>query len=133
MVPLFIRIPGNKANGQKTEQLVELVDIYPTLTDLCGLPDPPQELEGYSLRELLYNPEKDWKKAVFTHRAYHVNDRGLKTKDYNLILREGQAPVLFDRINDPENLNDISDQNSELVDSLSIVLDRGWRAVRAEL
>lgn len=132
-VPLFIRIPGNKTNGQKTKELIELVDIYPSLIDLCSLPDPPQELEGYSLRELLHDPGKQWKKAVFTHRAYHVDDRGLKTKDYNLILRKNQDPMLFDRNNDPENRKDISESHFELVDSLTSLMDEGWESVRAEL
>jgi uncharacterized sulfatase len=125
-VPLFIRIPGNKSNGKKTEGLTELVDLYPTLIDLCGLSNPPQKLEGYSLKNLLYDPDREWKKAVFTHRAYHVNDRGLKTKDYTLILRQGEESKLFDRRKDPENQFNISEDNFQIVDSLRHILDEGW-------
>ncbi|HET9888591.1 MAG TPA: sulfatase [bacterium] len=53
--PLLIRAPGAKGNGSASEALVEFVDLYPTLADLCGL-TPPQELAGESLSALLENP-----------------------------------------------------------------------------
>ena len=40
--PLGVWAPGMKAKGQNSDALVEFIDIYPTLTDLCDLPAPPQ-------------------------------------------------------------------------------------------
>ena len=34
-VPMLVRVPGNESNGRRTSGLVELVDVYPTLVDLC--------------------------------------------------------------------------------------------------
>ena len=51
-VPMIIVNPGQKSGGQ-TKGLVELLDLYPTLVDLCGLPKPKHDLEGVSLRPLL--------------------------------------------------------------------------------
>ena len=132
MVPLMIRLPGNEASGSATEGIVELVDVYPTLVDLCGLPQPHQQLEGYSLRGLLEDPGREWKKAAFTHRAYHVRDRGMKTKEYTLILREGEEPQLYDRKADPDNLVNIASMHPDMVEALTEMLASGWRNAKPE-
>jgi iduronate 2-sulfatase len=64
-VPLIICAPGAAANGKTSEALVELVDLYPTLADLCNLP-PPDYLDGASLRPVLENPSQVVKQAAFT-------------------------------------------------------------------
>ena len=53
--PLIVSVPQGKSAGKKCEAPVEFVDIYPTLTDLCGLPSPAG-LDGKSLKPLLENP-----------------------------------------------------------------------------
>ncbi|TMM53415.1 sulfatase [Maribacter algarum] len=66
-VPLLIWTPDmpKGSRGKKTDALVELVDMYPTLTELVGL-ELPEHLEGQSFVPLLGNPDKAWKKAVFS-------------------------------------------------------------------
>ncbi len=51
-VPMMIAVPGQTTAGKRTQSLVELLDIYPTLADLCGL-QQPHTLEGLSLRPIL--------------------------------------------------------------------------------
>ena len=53
-VPLIFSYPGQKTAGQKSRSLVEFVDVYPTLADLCGLPKP--DVDGVSLKPVLENP-----------------------------------------------------------------------------
>ena len=56
-VPFIVQAPGqDKAVGKKSEALVELLDMYPTLCDLAGVP-APKHLEGKSLMPILDNPK----------------------------------------------------------------------------
>lgn len=66
-VPMIIWTPDmpKKNRGVKTNALVELVDVYPTLCDLAGI-EIPDTVEGYSFRSLLKKPHQSWKKAAFS-------------------------------------------------------------------
>ncbi len=64
-VPLIVRAPGHAA-GAESRALVELLDVYPTLAELCGLP-APEDLEGESFAALLDDPA-----APGPDAAYHV-------------------------------------------------------------
>lgn len=66
-VPMIIWTPGmtKGSRGAKSQGLVELVDMYPTLCELAGL-ELPSHLEGQSFKPLLENPNRPWKKAAFS-------------------------------------------------------------------
>ena len=72
-VPLIIRAPGLTQAGSTSQAMVELIDLYPTLADLAGLPKPTH-LQGTSLRPLLGHPERLGKKKF----AYTIVTRGPK-------------------------------------------------------
>lgn len=66
-VPLMIWTPNmvDDKRGMKTDALVELVDMYPTLCELAGL-SLPDHLEGHSFAPLLSDPDQPWKQAAFS-------------------------------------------------------------------
>jgi iduronate 2-sulfatase len=64
-VPLIISAPGIGKGGVKTASLSELIDIFPTLTELCGLPAPPK-LDGTSLVPVLKDGGATVKTAALT-------------------------------------------------------------------
>lgn len=64
-VPMIIYDPRAKGNGQPCSGLVELIDLHPTLAELCALP-VPKELDGKSLKTLVNNPKAAWDKPAFT-------------------------------------------------------------------
>jgi arylsulfatase A-like enzyme len=66
-VPLIVRAPGFKKNV-RASGIVELVDLYPTLAELAGLPRPAH-LEGSSFVPVLEKPDRIWKHAAFTEHA----------------------------------------------------------------
>lgn len=70
-VPFMVRVPGLTQGGTRSDAMVELVDIYPTLAELAGLAPPPH-LQGMSLRPLLDHPERPGEKR----HAYTVVNRG---------------------------------------------------------
>ncbi len=72
-VPFIISAPGMNGNGTSCTRIVESLDVYPTLVELCGLPRQPEN-EGKSLVPLLKNPSADW-----DHPAYSVWSEDGKT------------------------------------------------------
>ncbi|HEV2327569.1 MAG TPA: sulfatase [Verrucomicrobiae bacterium] len=64
-VPLIISAPRAYGNGQSCARIVQSLDLYPTLVELCGLPKSP-ELEGASIASLLETPAAAWDKPAFS-------------------------------------------------------------------
>ena len=85
-VPLLVSVPG-QAGGQRVQQLVELVDLFPTLVAAAGFPalptcppdSPAPQLcsEGSSLLPLLQDPDIGWKEAAFWQYAKAGSGRDL--------------------------------------------------------
>lgn len=142
--PLIISDPGMVRRGVSTQGLVELVDLYPTLAELCGLP-VPDHCEGSSMAPLLREPGRRWKRAAFTEspRQRGVKGESLRTAKWRytewIRMQDGEVldRELYDHSAGPiasANLASHSAQR-EVVSELSALLDqgRGWRGVRSEL
>jgi uncharacterized sulfatase len=64
-VPLIVAAPGAKAKGKASGAVVESLDVYPTVADLCGVA-APKNLAGVSLRPLLDNPKRSRDRPAYT-------------------------------------------------------------------
>ena len=78
-LPLMIHAPGARGEGKTCRGLVEFVDLYPTLAELCGIPAPPG-LDGVSLVRAMNNPAQGGKKAAYSSVGRHP-DRSRLTGD----------------------------------------------------
>jgi len=113
-VPLIFYSPDQKTRGSGTDAIVELVDVYPTLTDICGL-GIPQGLAGRSLKPLIEDPGAEWDhKAIsqFPRPGYYKGkpefmgysmrtDRFRYTKWIRIKTGEAVAMELYDHDKDP--------------------------------
>lgn len=89
--PLIFAGPGIEKNS-RIDQPVELLSIYSTLTDLCGLPQNKHN-EGYSLLPLLKNNKAKWNKPVIT--TWGRNNHSIKTASYRYIRYEDGSDELY--------------------------------------
>src|SRR5699024_2883456 len=96
--------PGISAH-QKTAAPVGLIDIYPTLLELAGLPENNQ-IEGRSLVPLLENPGMPWPYAVLT--THGKNNHSVTGERYHYIQYENGAEELYDLKQDPNEWNNLA-------------------------
>jgi iduronate 2-sulfatase len=135
--PLMISGPGIKPN-QRTNALVEFVDIYPSLCELAKVPAPKQ-LEGTSFVPLLNDPTRAWKTAAFSQFP-HQNRMGRTLTDGRFRFtvwppkdKGGKDELeLYDHQTDPDENVNVADQpdQAETVKRMTALLASGWEAAK---
>ena len=127
-VPFAVSSPNHGAPRQKCDRPVSLVDIFPTLIDLCDLPPlRDQKLDGISLKPLIENPEAAREKPAVTE-LYRGN-AAVRTERYRYIRYADGAEELYDHRNDPNEWNNIASrpESKEVIRSLAKHLPGKWR------
>jgi arylsulfatase A-like enzyme len=123
--PLIIKVPGMSDPGSPADGIVEAVDLFPTLAELCGL-DTPDGLAGQPLTAMVERSDAPGKEGAYSTHAGGKGYRGhaLRTKRHRLVRwinNEGEVGLveLYDRDKDPgENVN-IADKYPEIVGELT--------------
>ena len=135
--PLIVSIPGQTHQGARTDSLVELVDIYPTLCEACHIPIPTQ-LEGTSMIPVIEEPMRPWKLTAFSStRHLRIQGNSMREKRYRYTEwghNGSRGRELYDYDADPDETVNIANlsENRELVAQLSERLHAGWKAALPE-
>ncbi len=133
-VPLILYVPGAKGNGTASPRPVELLDVYPTLREVCGLPTPPQRLEGHSLTPLLANPTAPSDRPAYCQVTRQVGKGkkgqimaySVRTERWRYTEWGKQGRELYDHQADPEEFKNLADDpaQAETVAELRQLLSR---------
>src|SRR5690606_25846466 len=135
--PLLARSPAMKAAGGTTRALVEFVDIYPSLCQLCGLDTPPH-CEGSSFVPLMDAPATPWKKAALSqYPRTAVMAYAMRTDRYRYIegldkqTKACRARELYDHEHDAREDANIAEQaDADLLAALAAQLHASWPAAK---
>jgi iduronate 2-sulfatase len=123
--PFIICDPREDTAGKACPRIVEMIDLFPTLTELCGL-ETPTALEGKSLAGLLKNPEAPWDRPAYTvwsEDGKHYTGVSVRTERWHFaeFFGKGQGKMLLDPRTDPHEIRNLAadPQHAETVASLS--------------
>ena len=111
--PLIIHVPekiaGRSGKSRRCKQPVSLVDLYPTLVELCALPRK-KDLDGRSIAPLLENPAAKWPyPAVITHSPFwHGTNHAIRSERYHYIRYRDGGEELYDMTNDPNQWKNLA-------------------------
>ena len=103
--PLIFSAPRGVAKDKLCHPPVSLIDIYPTLIDLCGLPKR-RGLDGQSLKSLLENPERKWDRPVVI--TYGLNNHAVQTERWRYIRYRDGGQELYDHERDPNEWTNLA-------------------------
>ena len=101
-VPLIVSVPGMKPG--RSSSLVELMDFYPTCTNILRLPTP-ESLQGKSLLPILKDPQ-----ATVRETALSIHTRtggGLRSTDWHYMNYGDDGEELYDMVKDPHQYNNV--------------------------
>ncbi len=106
--PLIIAGPGVEPG--RCDRVASLLDIYPTLTDMCGLPANTRN-EGRALTPLLRNPMQEWPYPAIV--GWEENSFAINNERYRYIRYSDGSEELYDRVKDPHEWTNVA-ANPEL-------------------
>ena len=104
-VPVVVAAPGHKA-AQKTDRPAELLDVFPTLLELAGLPKDETQ-EGQSLVPLMKKPQREWNHPAIT--SFGLGNYSIRSTNYRFIQYFDGSRELYDLRDDPHEWKNLID------------------------
>jgi len=104
---LIVATPEGLGRGQQSERLVSLIDLYPTLLELCGVPER-EGLDGQSLVPLLQDPQRVWPRPVLT--TFGFQNHAVRTERWRYIRYVDGGEELYDHDNDPKEWHNLASE-----------------------
>ncbi|WP_179950077.1 sulfatase [Lutibacter citreus] len=106
-VPLILAAPGKFKKGEKSCEAVSLLDIYPTLNELCGIP-LNDNLDGESLVPLLKKPTLKTNRSIVT--TQRKNNHAVRSDNWRYIRYQDGSEELYNQKKDPKNFVNLAGQ-----------------------
>ncbi|MDF1656874.1 MAG: sulfatase [Verrucomicrobiales bacterium] len=117
-VPLMVRLPG-MTERQESSRAVNLIDLYPTLIDLCDLPDKP-EIDGRSFAPLLNDPQKEWNHPTLTLMG--EGNASVVDERWRYIRYLDGTEEVYDLEKDPMEFTNLSAMEAPEIESVKVRL-----------
>ncbi|QDV88050.1 sulfatase-like hydrolase/transferase [Stieleria magnilauensis] len=140
-IPIFIIAPGTTKPNQSTGQPAESVDIYPTLAELAGLPQPsgPQSIDGVSLVPVLKDSTARVRGHAFHAYPKRTMGRAIRTERYRMVewKTPGDDPTdaeyeLYDYQADPNETQNLASLKPDVLAELKAILASYPEAVQKD-
>lgn len=106
-VPCIIAAPGTSQKNTRTARPVGLIDLFPTLNELCDLP-PVEKLDGVSLVPLIKDPSITWDKPALT--THGQGNHAVRSERWRYIRYADGGEELYDHDHDPNEWNNLADK-----------------------
>lgn len=103
--PFMWVVPGVTKPDTICERTVDFMSIFPTLTDLCGIPTPAHN-EGVSIRRLLADPKASWDLPALT--TYRFNNHTVRSEGWRYIRYANGDEELYDETRDPNEWTNLA-------------------------
>lgn len=98
-IPFVVKVPGIEGNGKMCSRPVDMVNVFPTLLSLCGLP-MKEGLDGYDMTTLLNNPGSKWPyPAISEHQQ--VGNVAIRSENWRYIKYHDGTEELYNSAKDP--------------------------------
>lgn len=107
-VPFIVVAPKVTKPGSVCDRPVNLLDVYPTLNELCGLPER-DDLDGVSLVPLLKNPKAAWDRPSIT--TWGKGNHSARGQRYKYVLHPNGEEQLYDHKNDPDEFTNLANRD----------------------
>lgn len=120
--PMIFSIPG-KPKGKRVKEIVEFVDLFPTICEAAGVKYPENQVEGKSMMKLISDTDKDWKDCAIIkwHQGVSYFGHDFHYTEWRNKEDKLQATMLFDIKADPKEVKNLSNdpKYNKIMDRLS--------------